>query len=137
MAKLSAFRSDTRAINDGAWIRVDDAAYGDLDIMSRGYTDEFVDAQNARLMKAAEPFLGDRDRIPNSVRREINAGLLRDFLVIDVRNLEGDDGKPVSVEQFHDMLEQPEYAKLQRACWLAAGRITTRAAEQAKAAAGN
>lgn len=138
MAKLSAFRSDTKAINDGEWVRVNEALYDDLDILTRGYTDQFVDAQNSRLIRAAEPFNGDQARIPNNVRRTINGALLREFLVIDVRNLIDDDtGEPVTREAFLAMLDNPEFNRLSRACFEAAGRVTTRAAKQATDAVGN
>jgi hypothetical protein len=136
MVELSEFRTDTRAINDGVWIRVNEAAYGDLDILSRGFTDDFVDAQNARVTKAAEPYGGERTRVPNSEMRTINASLLEDFLVLDVRNLR-DGERVVEVAQFHMMLYDPAYNRLARACWEAAGRVTTRSEAQVKAASGN
>jgi hypothetical protein len=137
MARLKDFRSDTRAISDGAWIRVNEALYDDLEINTRGYTDDFVDAQAQRLARAAERVNGDLNRIPNAVRREINAALLRDFLVLDVRNLQDDDGNPVSRDQFLDMLSDPAYFRLSRACFEAAGRVTTQSVAQVEAAAGN
>ena len=137
MAKLSTFRTDTRAVNDGAFVRVDEAQFGDLEIKTRGFTDAFVDAQNARLTKAALSHDGDQSRIPNAERRAINAGLLRDHLVLDVRNLEGDDGLPVTREAFLDLLDQPEYGRLMGACWRAAAKINARGAEQAAEAVGN
>jgi hypothetical protein len=136
MVSLSEFRSDTRAINDGVWIRVNEASYGDLEIKSRGFTDDFVDAQNTRLGKAAEAYNGDRTRLPNSELRKINASLLEDFLVLDVRNLtDGDQVVPVAV--FHTMLYDPAFNRLSRACWEAASRVTTRSEAQIKAASGN
>jgi len=137
MAKLSDFRSDTKAIQDGAWIRVNEALYDDLEIQTRGYTDEFVDAQTLRLARAAEPFNNDLTRIPNAVRRTINGDLLREFLVLGVRNLADDDGEPVTRDDFLAMLGDPAYYKLARACFDAAGRVTSKAAEQVKAAMGN
>jgi hypothetical protein len=137
MAKLSMFTSDTRAINDGTWIRVNEALYGDLDILTRGHTDEFIDAQNARLRQAAQPYNNDPDRVPNAVRRDLNASLLRDYLVLDVRNLVDDDDAPVSKDQFIAMLDQPDYSKLARACWDAAARVTALSKEQLDAAKGN
>ena len=136
MVKLSEFRSDTKSIQDGAWIRVNEAAYGDLDIMTRGFTDEFIDAQNARLSKAAEPYAGDRTRIPNAEQRRINASLLTDYLVIGVRNLM-DGETEVAVEDFHKMLVDPSLNRLARACWDAAARVTARSVAQVEAAAGN
>jgi hypothetical protein len=137
MAKLQDFRSDTRAIADGAWVRVDEAMYDDLEIMTRGFTDGFVDAQNRRLAKAAQPFNGDQGRIPNAIRRAINAGLLKDFLVLDVRNLLDEHEQPVTCDAFVEMLADPAYARLARACFEAAGKVTVLNAEQIEHASGN
>lgn len=137
MAKLSDFRSNTRAIADGAWIRVNEALYDDLEILTRGYTDDFVDAQTLRLQRAAEPYGGDQTRIPNALRRTLNAGLLREFLVIGVRNLVDDNGVEITRDAFLAMLDDPAYFRLNRACFEAAARVTTQTGEQAKAAEGN
>lgn len=136
MVDLAEFRVDTKAINDGVWIRVDEQDYQDLEILSRGFVDDFVDAQNARMAKAAEAYGGDKTRIPNSVMRQVNATLLEDFLVIDVRNLTA-NGEPVKVADFHAMLYDPAFSKLARASWLASSRVTTRSATQLAAASGN
>ncbi|MDR3474428.1 MAG: hypothetical protein P4M09_22495 [Devosia sp.] len=137
MAKLASFRTDTRAIQDGKWIRVSEALYDDLEILTRGYTDAFVDAQTARLTKAATPYDGNQTQIPNAERRQVNAGLLREFLVLDVRNLMGDDEQPVTRDAFLAMLDDPAYGRLARACWEAAGRVSTQSVAQVAAAAGN
>lgn len=137
MVSIDAFRSDSRAINEGDWVRVDEARYGDLEILTRGFTDDFVDAQNQRTEKLAEAHMGDRTRIANSEMRKLNASLLEDYLILDVRNLTDDKGEPVSVGLFHAMLYQPEYSRLQRAAWVAAARISTRSVQQLDEARGN
>lgn len=137
MAKLADFKVDTRAINDGSWERVDEARYGDLEIRSRGFTDQFVDMQAKMLRKAAEPYGGNQEDIPNDVRRMINADLCRGVLVLDVRNLTDDDGHAVTIEAFHTMLDDPAYARLLRACFDAAAKVSTRSEAMAKAIAGN
>jgi hypothetical protein len=137
MARLSEFRVDSRAIADGAWVRVDEALYGDLDILTRGFTDDFIDAQTARLARAATPYGGNQEKIPNAERRKINASLLRDFLVLDVRNLLDDADQPVSVQAFHGMLDDPAYYRLARACFEAAGRVSSQSEDQLRHALGN
>lgn len=137
MAKLSSFRADTAAINDGVWIRVDETLYDDLEIFSRGQTDAYVDAAAARTRKAAEPYNGDATRIPNAALREVNASLLRDFLVIDVKNLSDDAGQPVTKEAFLDLLDKPEMNRLAQACWAASRRVTSMTKVQADDALGN
>lgn len=144
MAKLSDFRADTNAINDGVWTRVSEANYGDLEILSRGFTDEFIDSQNAMMMKAAAkhappgtPLTDRQSYIPNSVMRTINAELLRRHLVLDVRNLLDDAGNAVPVAKFHEMLGDMKYGRLARACWEAAGSVSLRSAEELETAMGN
>lgn len=136
MARLSDYRSDTRAINDGVWVRVG-PEYDDLEILTRGFTDTFLDAQEARLTKAAQSYDADRAKIPNAERRTINAGLLEEFIVLDVRNLKDENEKLVEIGDFHHMLYEPEYGMLSRACWTAAGRVSTMSAAKLKAVMGN
>lgn len=136
MAKLKNYRTDSNAINDGRWIRVG-ANYEDLEIFTRGFTDEFHDAQTALLRTAAIPYGGDETQIPNGERRTINASLLETHLVSDIRHLDDDDGQPVTVKDFHSMLYMPNYTMLARACWVAAGKVSNLTEEQLKAALGN
>lgn len=141
MAKLSQFRSDTRALNDGMWVLVDPAAFDDLEILSRGFTDAFIDAQTQKIAKAARPYgyprEGSREKIPNSEMRQINAELLRDFLILDVRNLYDEAGEPVSIKDFHAMLFSQAFDRLSSACWQAAGKVTTASTMAQESAVGN
>jgi hypothetical protein len=137
VAALRDFRIDTRAIQDGAWIRVNESLYGDLEILTRGFTDEFVDANKQRTKHLASRYGGDSDRIPNADMRELNASLLREYLVLDVRNLTDDDGEVVKAAEFHGLLGDPAYGQLARACWDAAGRVSTQSAEQLEGAVKN
>ncbi|GBQ91362.1 hypothetical protein [Gluconobacter albidus] len=137
MPKLSDLKIDSASINDGVWVDIEQ--FPGLRIRTRGYTDAFVDAQNRRLAVAAEKFRNDPSRIPNAVRRAINAGLLADFLILDVDGLYADDAETqkVSVEDFGKLIADPEYARLMRCCWEAASLVANGAVEQAEAASGN
>jgi len=135
MAQLKDFRTDSKAINDGVWIRVG-PEFGDIEILTRGFTDRFIDAQEALLTRAAQPYGNNRDNIPNAERRSINASLLEDYLVIDVRNLL-DGERTVSVKDFHSMLYEPSYQQLMRACFNSAGRVSTLSEERLRAVLGN
>lgn len=137
MAKLSDFRSNSKAISDGVWIRVNEGLFGDMEILTRGFDDRFIDAQNSRLKKAAGKYANDRERIPNSEHREINATLLQEFLVLDVRGLEGDDGNPIDIKSFYVLLHDEDYSALTRACWEAAQRVTSMSQVQLEEALGN
>jgi hypothetical protein len=44
---------------------------------------------------------------------------------------------PVTQEAFLSMLDDPAYFRLSRACFEAAGRVTTQSGNQVKAAVGN
>lgn len=135
MAKLSHFRRNSRAVQDGEWVRLED--FFGIEIYTRGATDQYVDALNAALAAAAKPYGGDQARIPNAERRQINIELLLEYCVMDVRNLEGDDGQPLPFAEFTDMVRHPDYTDLWRACDNAASRVGRLKAERAKAAEGN
>lgn len=132
---ISTLKVDTRAMADGRWVTVG-GAYGDLKIFTRGFTDEFYDAQSAKMANAAQMFGGTQGDIPNAIRRRINAELLKEQLVLDVGNLVA-DGAPVPVAQFHEMLFQPDYVRLAQACWQAAARVSLLTKEQLESAEGN
>ncbi|MFT8932133.1 MAG: hypothetical protein ABF976_10290 [Acetobacter syzygii] len=138
MPVLSDLAIDSNAINDGAWVEIDE--YPGLKIKSRGYTDAFVDAQNRRLDKAMRAAnVSSVALIGNAARRQINAKLLTDFLVVDVEGLFHDAAKtqPVTVDEFKILLQDPKYARLMNACWEAAGSVTRDGANQAEEAEGN
>ncbi|MFT9359536.1 hypothetical protein [Acetobacter okinawensis] len=138
MPVLSDIAVDSSAINDGAWVEIDE--YPGLKIKSRGYTDIFVDAQNRRLDKAMRAAgVSIAALVPNAVRREINAKLLADFLVLDVDGLFKDSAQtqPVTVDEFKALLQDPRYSRLMNACWEAAGSVTRDGAQQAEEAEGN
>lgn len=137
MAKLSDFRSNSKAISDGVWIRVNEALFGPMEVLTRGFDDRFIDAQNSRIKRAAGKYANDRDRIPNAEHREINAALLCEFLVLDVRGLDDDEGKPIEIKEFYRLLFDEDYSALTRACWEAAQRVTSMSKEQLDAALGN
>lgn len=132
---ISTLKVDTRAMSDGRWVTVG-GSYGDLKIYSRGFTDEFYDAQTAKLANATQMFGGAQADIPNAIRRRINAELLQEFLVLDVRNLMAGEAA-VPVADFHAMLFQADYVKLAAACWQAAARVSSMTKEQLDSAEGN
>lgn len=137
MAILADLKTDSAAINDGVWKKIE--KYPGLEIKSRGFTDQFIDAQSRRERKTAENYRGDVRAIPNAIRRQINAALLCDFLVLDVRGLYHDEAQThaVSLEEFKKLLPNPDYRELMAACWEAAGLVTTEAGKQAEDAEGN
>jgi hypothetical protein len=136
MAKLSAFKTDSKAIHEGEWIRVGEE-YDDLDIRTRGFTDAYFDAQAAKQRKAAVGFGGDVSKLPSALRRQINIECLLAHVVLDVRNLQHDDGRNVTFEEFKEMLRDPDYGELLSACFKAASMVGQRRAADLEDAAGN
>lgn len=124
MAKLSLFRVNGAAVREGEWIPVED--YGDLEIFTRGFGDEYSDAQARKQRQAAKSLGGDTDKLPVKVRRQINVECLIAHVVRDVRNLEHDDGSPVSFAEFCDLLRDPDYPGLLIASFTAAAMVGTR-----------
>lgn len=135
MAKLSEFRSDSAAIKAGEWVHVGEE-YSDLEIRTRGFTDVYFDAQAAKQRRAATGFGGDAAKLPSALRRSINVEALIAHVVLDVRNLEGDDGKPIAKDAFYDLLRNDDYAELVVACFKAAGQVGQRKAADIEDATG-
>lgn len=138
MPVLSDLAIDSNAINDGAWTSIDEVP--GLSIKTRGFTDAFLDAQNRRMDKAMRSAnVSLAALVPNAVRRQINARLLADFLVLDVKGLfhDTEQTQPVTVDEFKALLQEPKYARLVNVCWEAAGAITRDGANQAEEAEGN
>jgi hypothetical protein len=124
MAKLALFRIDGRAVREGEWVSVEE--YGDLEILTRGFGDEYTDAQARRQRQAAKAFGGDTDKLPVKIRRQINIECLIAHVVRDVRNLEHDDGTPVAFPEFCDLLRDPDYPGLLLASFQAAAQVGAR-----------
>lgn len=134
--RASKVKIDTRAIEDGRWIAVG-GAYDDLRILTRGFTDEFRDAQKTKNKTATDAFMCTVEEIPEASLRRINAELLRDYLILDVENFLDDDDKPIPVNIFHEMLFEKQWTRLARACWTSASRVTVLSKEQLESAEGN
>lgn len=136
MAKLSKFRTNSRAIQEGEWIVLGDE-YDDLEILTRGFTDAYFDAQAAKQRRAAVSLGGDVNKLPSAVRRAINVECLIQHVVLDVRNLTDDNGNTITAEQFHTLLKDPDYAELVVGCYSAASRVGQRRKAELEDAVGN
>lgn len=136
MAKLSTLKQDHAAITEGEWIRVGDE-YDDLEILTRGITDLYLDAQAAKQRRAAVSYGGDVDRLPVATRRKINVECLIAHVVLDVRNLTDEADQPVSFAKFKELLHDRDYTPLVSACFLAASQVGRRTAADVEEAVGN
>jgi hypothetical protein len=121
MAKLSSFKRNTTAFNEGEWVRPDPGE--DLEIKARGLGDAYADAQAAKQRRAAKSFGGDTEKLPVAMKRRINVECLIDHALMDVRGLEHEDGKPVGFEEFCDMLRSDDYPGLVALSFTAAAMV--------------
>ena len=137
MARLAQFMIDAKAIEDGEWIRPDEDRFDDLEILTRGYTNKYRDVLSRKLQKAAVGFQGKAEKVPSAIRDSIVADAVADYLVLDVRNLVGRDGQPVTIDQFRALLRDPSCKELIEAC-LSAAQLVGRVKEDETAdAVGN
>lgn len=136
MARLAAFRVDSVAIENGEW-KSPGEEYDDLEIRVRGLTDSYFDAQAAKLRRAALAHGGDASKVSNAVHKQIRAECLAAHVVLDVRNLAGPDGQPVTAEQFKALLLEPDYGELVIAVLKAAAQVGRGAAAELADAKGN
>lgn len=136
MAKLSAFRVDSAKIEQGEWISPG-LEYDDMEVHVRGFTDAYFESQNLKLHRAARAFNGDTARVPMAVQRDIRIEALITHILLDVRGISTDEGTPVTLAQFCDVLRNPDYADLVMAVQKAAGQVGRNLTEDKKDAAGN
>jgi hypothetical protein len=138
MASLTAHRTNTAAVKAGEWVPLG-PDYGDIEIFTRGQTDDYLDAQATRQRTAARGFNGDTTRLPVAIRRAINIGLLLEMMLMDVRNLTEEPtaeekaaalaekrkpvGRTIEIEEFKEMLRSPDWAEVAGACFAAAERV--------------
>jgi len=134
MAKLSRFRTDSRAIDEGEWITLDE--WDGIRILTRGWNDDYADAQARQQRQAALGFGGNTDRLPSAMKRKINIECLIRHVLRDVDNLTDDDGRKVDFAEFADLLRNPDYADLVLACFAAASQVGQRRSFDIEEAAG-
>ncbi|MDO9712456.1 hypothetical protein [Paracraurococcus lichenis] len=135
MVELARFEQNYTAITEGAWIRVGEE-YGDLEIQTRGFTDQYTDAQTRRQRQAAKAYEGDVSRLPVALRRKINIDCLCDFVLMGVRNLTV-QGTPVDFPTFCNLLKDPRYAPLVEASFRAVNRVGQQLEADIEDAVGN
>ena len=136
MATLKAFRVDSKAVETGEWVRAGDE-YDDLEILCRGFTDQYNDSHQSALRKAAKSVGGDTRLLPLAVSRGILIEKLIQHVILDVRNLADDQGNPVNMAQFAAYLRDPDYSDLVTACIKSAAKVGQAKADDLADASGN
>jgi hypothetical protein len=122
MAVLTAFRTDSTKIKQGDWVSPGDE-YDDLEILVRGYTDEYADERAKRFRKLASRYQGDIRNVPAARQRQTVIDLMIDFLVLDVRGLCHPNGEKIGIDEFKQLLRDPDYQELVNACQKAAASV--------------
>lgn len=123
MASLSRFKTDLSRVNDGAWITLGEE-FGEIEIQTRGFTDTYLDSRQSRMRRAATRYGGDLQKIPQADVRAILIDLLIKHCLMDVRNLEDQNGDPVTFALFCELLRDDQYVDLYGAALQAATQVT-------------
>jgi hypothetical protein len=136
MARLSSFKIDSKAREQGEWVSPGDE-YGNLEILTRGFTDSYTDARAAKVRRAAMQFGGDASKIPSAVSRAISVDCMIAHVLLGVRGLEDDTGQPVEFAAFVGLLRDPDYGDLFVAAVRAASMVGMRKVADINDALGN
>jgi len=136
MARLNSFRVDSRLIEQGEWVSPGEE-YDDLEILTRGLTDQYSDARAAKLRRAALRYGGDVNKLPGSITRDITVECMIDHVLLDVRHLSDEDGNPIDFAGFKELLRNPDYSDLVIAALKAAAIVGTQRIRNAEDAEKN
>lgn len=122
MAKLKAFKRDSRYQTTGEWVQIGEE-YDDLEILTRGFTDSYTDKRSAMFRKTALKYRGDVSKVTTAEGRDITIECLISECLLDVRNLLDEAGQPVTFAAFCGNLRDPDYADLYTATLMACGMV--------------
>lgn len=122
MARISAFKINSKAVETGEWVRLGEE-FDDADVRVRGFTDAYTDSHQRKLRVAAKGYAGDTTKLPIAVARGLLIESLLAHVVLDVRNIQNADGSAMTMDQFAEYLRNPDYAPLLQATLGAAGRV--------------
>ncbi|MBP2302520.1 hypothetical protein [Azospirillum picis] len=134
MANLASRKRSSTAYTAGVWKRPDPDM--DLQILTLGMGDDYLDMQAAKQRKAAKGFGGDTEKLPAAMKRKINIECLIACCIRDVK-FKDDDGNDVSFEEFLEFLRDPEYPDISNAAFTAATMATADREADAEEAEGN
>lgn len=107
---------------DGEWVNPGDE-YDGLEILTRGFTDEYTDMRNALLRRVSmQRYRGDATKITTAENRELTIDCLEAKCLLGVRNASM-NGEPVDLPMFLKMLRDPEYSDLYTAALVACANV--------------
>lgn len=144
MAKLSNFLRNTKAITDGETVTVGPAGMT-FQVTTRGFTLAYRDRLAALRREAARTLNRAQqpgataylpDGLPPSTEDKCQGQALADECIIDIAGLD-DDGTPVTVEQFRDLIASGEVPFLTSLAFGAAARVSDSRIGEKAAAEGN
>lgn len=122
MARLSAFKVDSKKIESGEWVKPGED-WDDLEILTRGHTDKFIDSQAGRLRRAAKSMGGETEKLSLAIKRAVLIDCLIEFCLLDVRGLSDDEGNKITFDQFTELLRSGDYPSLVTAAIFAAAQV--------------
>jgi hypothetical protein len=96
---------------EGDWI-TPGGEMDDIEVLTKGYTDAYTDAQAQRHLRAAQAYGGDVSRVPNAILRKHNLDCLLKHCVSGVRNLKRANGEEITFEDVKVMVYEPQYRPL-------------------------
>ena len=135
MAKLSAFTRDAKAMREGAWINPGDE-YG-FQIKAKAMGAAYSDRRADKMRAVARNTVGGESKVKSEDRNKIDIESLCEVCLLDVRGLEHDDGRPVTIAEFKQMILQPEYTELAVISFQCAGQVGQTNAALIEQAEGN
>lgn len=143
--KLMNLAAPLAAAANGLW-RGPWPEYGELEVKARPFTEAYqadLARSQAELVRQArqDGRLKGRegwDDLPLDVRLAHSRSMLLDRLVADVRGVEEDEGKPLTVDRFRELAKDVEtWGPLSEAAHIAVSEVTGDRAALRKAAGGN
>ena len=118
MAKLKEFQRDTAALEGGVWINPD-PDFSDIQLLVRGRDAAYYDKYTVAIREVVRRAKRDGtlqsnqglNDLPPSTRDNIENEVMLQHYILDVRNLEDDDG-PVKIAEFRKMAITEQFRPL-------------------------
>ncbi len=108
--KVTSFRRDAKAMRDGEWVSPG-PEFGDVEIKTRAMMSAYYDSLNAKTAREARR-VGGENKIGQQFKNRVIIEAMIDHCLLDIRGLEHDDGTPITIAEFRDMIREEDYAEL-------------------------